>query len=80
MGLFIFYDSLAYVIIHLVHKKILQWMAVMINSFIILLIGLSRIYLGVYDPSDIVGGFLAGGAWLLICIILFRYYEYRCDL
>ncbi|WP_394231655.1 phosphatase PAP2 family protein [Niallia oryzisoli] len=77
MGSFIFYGSLAYVIIHLVHKKSHQWIAVVISSFVILLIGLSRIYLGVHYPSDIVGGFLAGGAWLLICVILFRYYEYR---
>jgi len=55
-------------------------MAVIINGFFILLIGLSRIYLGVHYPSDIVSGFLAGGAWLLICIILFRYYEYRYGL
>lgn len=80
MGSFIFYGSLAYLIIHLVHKKSLQWAAVILCGIFILLIGFSRIYLGVHYPSDIVGGFLAGGAWLLICIILFRYYEYRKDL
>ena len=39
-------------------------------------IGVSRIYLGVHYPSDVVGGYLAGAAWLLICILIFRYYEY----
>ena len=33
-----------------------------------LLVGISRIYLDVHYPSDVVGGWAAGGAWLSICI------------
>ena len=80
MGSFIFYGSLAYLIIHLVHKKSWYWVSITVNALIILLIGLSRVYLGVHFPSDIVGGYLAGGSWLLTSIILFRYYEYRHNL
>jgi undecaprenyl-diphosphatase len=39
---------------------------------LILLIGISRIYLGVHYPSDVLGGFIAGGGWLLISVKLFR--------
>ncbi|WP_338469520.1 phosphatase PAP2 family protein [Niallia sp. XMNu-256] len=77
MGSFIFYSSLACIIIHLVHKKMGRWIAITINALLILFIGLSRIYLGVHYPSDIVGGYLAGTAWLLTCVILFHYYEDR---
>ena len=35
---------------------------------IILLIGASRMYLGVHYFSDVAGGFLAGAGWLAICI------------
>lgn len=77
MGSFIFYGSLAYMIIHL--AKRIRWKTawtLMLGCFIIM-IGLSRIYLGVHFPSDVMAGFAAGGAWLTIMIIGFRYYEYR---
>jgi len=77
MGSFIFYGSLAFVIIHLVHQKSWRIVGLVINTILILCIGLSRIYLGVHFPSDIIGGYLAGAAWLYTCIILFHYYEYR---
>lgn len=38
------------------------------TSLLILLIGFSRMYLGVHYFSDVVAGFAAGGAWLSICI------------
>jgi membrane-associated phospholipid phosphatase len=38
------------------------------TSLLILLIGFSRMYLGVHYFSDVVAGFAAGGVWLSICI------------
>ena len=38
--------------------------------FLISLISLSRIYLGYHFPTDILGGFLLGGVFLLIAAIL----------
>lgn len=61
------YGILAY----LVYKKLppsLRWLAALLSTALILLIGISRIFLNVHYPSDILGGFLAGGAVMLFWI------------
>jgi membrane-associated phospholipid phosphatase len=69
MGSMIGYGFLAYATV--LTAKSIGWHKRMIFSFaalLTLLIGVSRVYIGVHFPSDVAGGWAAGLAWLTMCI------------
>jgi len=43
------------------------------SSTMIFMIGLSRIYLGVHYPSDVIAGYFAGGFWLILAICIYQF-------
>lgn len=63
-----FYGFLTYYILHHLSGRIKKSFFVFIGVLLILLIGFSRLYLGVHYLSDVLGGFLVGGIWLVVGI------------
>ena len=65
LGAFCFYGALAVILTARTDKvwlKILIWIAA---AAMILLVGISRIYLGVHYPSDVVAGYAVGLIWVM---------------
>ncbi len=48
-----------------------------VSVVLILLIGISRVYLGVHYPTDVLAGWMAGLAWALFCWLLARHLQRR---
>ncbi len=82
MSAIAFYGFLVYLTFKLVTIQWLKYVLIILESLLILGIGMSRVYLGVHYPSDVLAGFTAGLFWLLVCIALFRaihFYSRKSD-
>lgn len=70
-----FYGFLIFLILQSNISKNKKYLFSFLLIFLILFIGVSRIYLGVHFPSDVLGGFLAGAIYLIIYIEIIRKIE-----
>jgi len=65
-----FYGVLAWLVAARIQNKSLRILIWLLAVLLALLIGLSRIYLGVHYPSDVIAGFAAATVWILTVILI----------
>lgn len=70
MSAITFYGFIVYLSFILIKKVWLKYMIILLCILITGLIGVSRVYLGVHYPSDILAGYIAGLSWLMLCILI----------
>ena len=66
-----FYGLLIYMIWRYETNRGLKWLFCLSFSLVVILIGASRIYLGVHYASDVLAGFAVALAWLLVYARIF---------
>ena len=58
-------------------RKLLKAYFLSIALFLTVLIGVTRVYLGVHWPTDVLAGWTAGAVWALLCWLLARRLQSR---
>lgn len=68
MSATVVYGTIAYLLARLQQRRWARALTLSLAVFIILLISLTRLYLGVHYPSDVIAGIIIGLAWSGFCM------------
>ena len=72
MSAMAFYGFLIYLSFRFARSWAIKGLALLGFGLLILLIGISRVYLGVHYPSDVIAGFIGGLIWVAFCAVIFN--------
>jgi undecaprenyl-diphosphatase len=76
----VLYATIAYLLGRLETSRLQRRLTLACTVLVILLIGVSRLYLGVHYPSDVLAGYVVGLAWSTVCALgieALRYFRGR---
>ncbi len=61
------YLTLAALIARFAERRRVKWFAMTAGAVLTVMVGVSRVYLGVHWPSDVLAGWCVGAAWAMVC-------------
>ena len=74
------YLTLGFLLMRIARGRVARAYCLAIAFLVTFLVGSSRVFLGVHDPSDVVAGWLAGMCWALLCLTVELLLERRAGL
>jgi undecaprenyl-diphosphatase len=73
------YMTLGVLVARTLPRRRLKVYVMSLAALVTTLVGVSRVYLGVHWPTDVLAGWLAGVAWACLCMLGARWLARRGD-
>ena len=76
----IVYLTLGAMLMHVAERRLTKIYICVVAMGLTFLVGVSRVYLGVHYPTDVLAGWIVGLFWASLCWLVAQHYEVRAGI